>query len=379
MNFNDLKVGESMSGKSPITIENDKTVSDALSEMKKNNIHQLIVTEDNKIKGTISHKDLLYSSIRDTSTTKITGFVKHSPTISPDKGIIDAAALLISSDTRGLPVVRENELVSIISEYDLVKTVSEIRDNSSVAELMVSPVLTVNQTDAIKKAISIMKKESIHHLPVLKNNETVEGLVSAFDIIKNKEFKTEKMTIGEVKGEQEDFGSLPVSDFMSKLVSHCSPQDTVQDVAKKFIEKTVSSSVVLDKENLVGIVTTKDILRYLVRKSTRNEIRVKISGIKNEDPFIINKVISTAENREEKLEILTKIIDFSIHVKRQHNIHNDRIYIVKTHLDTKSGFYKSTAEDRDLIIALCDSLSKLEERVKKDKTKNMEQMRRKNN
>ena len=379
MDYNDLTVEESMQGNNPITIESDKTVSEALSEMKKSKVHQLIVIDNNKIRGTISHKDLLYSSIRDTSTTKITSFIKHTPTISPEKDIIDAATLLVSSNTRGLPVTKNNEIVSLISEYDLVKTVSEIKNTSIASELMVSPVFTVNEADSLKKAVSIMKKESIHHIPVLnEETESIEGMLSAFDIIKNKEFKTEKMTIGEIKGEHENYSSLPVKSFISELVSYCSPQDTIQDIAKQFINNNVSSSIVLENKNIIGIITTKDILRYLIRKSTTKDIKVKISGIKHEDPFIINKAISTAENREEKLKNIAEIIDFSIHVKRQHDNHNDRIYIVKTHLDTKQGFYKTTSEDRDLNIALCNALSKLEDLAKKDKTKNLEQIRRKN-
>ncbi|MDG6996853.1 MAG: CBS domain-containing protein [Nitrososphaerota archaeon] len=59
-----------------------------------------------------------------------------------------------------------------------------------VEEIMSTPVITVNQDDSIEAASKLMSKSGVSKLPVLKNGELV-GILTATDIIRSEPLEVE--------------------------------------------------------------------------------------------------------------------------------------------------------------------------------------------
>lgn len=69
--------------------------------------------------------------------------------------------------------------------------------NTSIGELMVREVISVSPEDSIEECMALMSEKHIRHLPVLKDNELI-GLISIGDVVKHI-IKHQKFTIRELE------------------------------------------------------------------------------------------------------------------------------------------------------------------------------------
>ncbi|WAT17179.1 CBS domain-containing protein [Aurantiacibacter sp. MUD11] len=105
---------------------------------------------------------------------------------TPQDSVHTAAKLLAEKRIGALPVLEGGGIAGIFSERDLLYCVA--RDGASVleravSEVMTSPAITIEaDTDALK-ALSLMTRRRIRHLPVLDGGAMV-GFVSIGDLVK---------------------------------------------------------------------------------------------------------------------------------------------------------------------------------------------------
>lgn len=99
---------------------------------------------------------------------------------------IKDAAKLMDGNNIGCIIVTENQLpVGILTERDFVKRIAakEKPLTASLEEVMSSPLIGVNPNETVWEAAQIMKTNSIHKLPVKKDNQII-GIVTATDLVK---------------------------------------------------------------------------------------------------------------------------------------------------------------------------------------------------
>ncbi len=131
-------VGERMSHP-VITIPPELPVIDALNLMKRQHIRRTPVVKEAKLVGIVSDKDLLNASpspgasvsvwemnyllskvqVKDVMTTRVL-------TVTEDTPIEIAARLMVDNKIGGLPVIRGEEMIGIITETDLFKLFLEL-------------------------------------------------------------------------------------------------------------------------------------------------------------------------------------------------------------------------------------------------------------
>ena len=113
----------------PIMIRNDKSVQEAINEMKKNNLKKIIIVDENDdlVGVTASWRlrlaDNLDMTIKDAIATKKTLIYAKGneiPKVSQDEDIIDVSHNLMDKDTL---IVKDKsaKIVGIITRYDLSK------------------------------------------------------------------------------------------------------------------------------------------------------------------------------------------------------------------------------------------------------------------
>lgn len=79
-----------------------------------------------------------------------------------------------------LPIVNnENELEGIVTVNDLT---DEISDDTRVGHIMTTSVLTVPQYNGAHIAARIMRNHNIHHL-VVTHEQKIAGVISSFDLL----------------------------------------------------------------------------------------------------------------------------------------------------------------------------------------------------
>lgn len=126
--------------RNPITVSEETTVPDALKLMREKGVRRLpVLDKRGKMIGIVSEKDLLYASPSPATTLSIFEMqsllarltVKEvmSPqviTVTDDSTLEEAARLMVEKKIGGLPVVRGDALVGIITETDLFKSFLEL-------------------------------------------------------------------------------------------------------------------------------------------------------------------------------------------------------------------------------------------------------------
>lgn len=106
--------------------------------------------------------------------------------VSGDATVADAVALLAERRIGALPVVDGGKVRGIFSErdvlYGLAREGAKILDRK-VADVMISPAITVEPDSPVLTALSLMTRRRIRHLPVT-TGETAIGFVSIGDLVK---------------------------------------------------------------------------------------------------------------------------------------------------------------------------------------------------
>ncbi len=107
-------------------------------------------------------------------------------TIGPDEMVLDAIRVMADKNVGALVVVdADGAIVGMISERDYTRKVV-LRGRSSrqttVREIMVTRVITVEPSNTVEAALRIMTRHRVRHLPVLRHGQLV-GLVSIGDLV----------------------------------------------------------------------------------------------------------------------------------------------------------------------------------------------------
>ena len=108
--------------------------------------------------------------------------------INENKTIYNAIKLLAKNNIGALPVLNNNmELCGIISERDIIKEISNnISVNfktSLVNSIMTSVVISINRNIKSEDIMDIMSKNKIRHIPIVENKLLI-GIVSIGDVVK---------------------------------------------------------------------------------------------------------------------------------------------------------------------------------------------------
>ncbi len=151
MKINDLMIPD------PITITEKATVSDAIELMKVNSIRHLPVVSQKKIlKGFLTLADLkqglIPSMLGDLTLTDL--MIKKPITIDPDSDIEIAAQLIYKHKIGGIPVVKKNKLVGIITESDILRAFIDMMGILTASSRI--DVVIKDEPGSFRKALQII-------------------------------------------------------------------------------------------------------------------------------------------------------------------------------------------------------------------------------
>ena len=122
-----------------------------------------------------------------------------------------------------------------------------------VKDVMISNVVTVSPFAKMREAVSLMKKHKIKSLVVEKQNRhDAYGLITYSDILKT------------VIAEEGDIDLLNVYDICAKPVIAVGEDLAIQHVATLMSTHRVKRLLVLNNNELVGMVAMNDIMEHLL-------------------------------------------------------------------------------------------------------------------
>ena len=189
-------------------------------------------------------------------------------TISPNSSVVEAARLMIENGISGLPVVEAEKVVGIITKTDLIRFFAqEMRGRFRVKDLMTRDVITVKETDSVKKAAKIMKDKKISRLVVLGGDGRIVGVVTETDVAFVMPNYSRKFVImdTDVGRASREVRTARVGDIMSNPVVTVRPDADAGKAARLMLEWRISGLPASpDGERLAGIITKTDLVRGIV-------------------------------------------------------------------------------------------------------------------
>lgn len=135
-----------------------------------------------------------------------------------------------------------------------------MKKNEPITKVMTTDVVTVQEGELVSKVRQLFEETGVHHLPVLSGRRLV-GIMSWNDFL--------KATIGDLEGQDPETldekldESYTLDELMVRHPVTVDYSGTVQDAAVTLGDRDFHSLPVVDDGELVGIVTSSDLIRFL--------------------------------------------------------------------------------------------------------------------
>ncbi|WP_332898970.1 MULTISPECIES: CBS domain-containing protein [unclassified Haladaptatus] len=119
-----------------------------------------------------------------------------------------------------------------------------------VAQLMSTGIKTVSPDTLVEEAAQLMLEHRIGSVIVTNDNNELAGILTTTDFVK-------------IVAEQKPKDQTPVSAYMTTDVITTTAQRPISDVADEMIEHGFHHMPVVDGDDVLGMITTTDLAKYL--------------------------------------------------------------------------------------------------------------------
>jgi len=134
-----------------------------------------------------------------------------------------------------------------------------LKKREPVTSIMTAQPYSVNITQSLREVDKILSDHSIRHIPVVSGEQLV-GMISRTDL--------ERISfVTGVEGNRlqtEVYDQFTIDQVMTKSVQTIDKEDTIKDAAEILSFGAFHAVPVVDNKKLIGIVTTTDLINYLL-------------------------------------------------------------------------------------------------------------------
>ena len=135
-----------------------------------------------------------------------------------------------------------------------------MKKSEPVSHIMSKNVQAVKIDSHLSEVIDTIRRNNIRHIPVMRDNHVV-GIISSTDI--------NRLTFGTLFDNQDSADDavlemLKIEQVMTSNPKVVSADTSIKEVAEIFSDFKYHALPVVESDRLVGIVTTTDVIRYLL-------------------------------------------------------------------------------------------------------------------
>jgi CBS domain-containing protein len=365
-NVQDLTVSDFLTTE-VVWVEPDDELGVVLGKMKKHDVHEIPVGRKGKMEGIVTFRELMKRH-KLPPTTKVSTLMVTAPGIRSDTTLPEAAEQLIMTGFRALPVVDRKKLLGIISRTDLVRSLVEAGglEGLKVRDFMTPNPQAVSENDTVEHAVHVMQSLGERSLPVVDKNRHLKGAIGMKDVTDlfakpmNREHQGERAG-AETKVE------LEVKSVMHYPPITMGPDGNLARAAELMLRNDVSSVIITDKDEPVGIVTKLDLMHFLAGLREREQLFVSISGLEEEPAESYDTIYATVQKEMRRIAQLVTPKTLSLHIQKYKPDGDRWKYSIRCRFQTSHQMYYANHFDWDLHLALKELLETLYKRIVKDK------------
>lgn len=132
-----------------------------------------------------------------------------------------------------------------------------------ISHIMTKDVVTLNHTDDLVTAERLFKENNIRHIPVV-SGAAIIGMLSYTDLL--------RISFADALNEEDDtvdtvvYNMFTIEQVMAKNLVSVGSSTLIKEVAEILSKREFHALPVVDGGELVGIVTTTDLINYLLEQ-----------------------------------------------------------------------------------------------------------------
>jgi CBS domain-containing protein len=272
---------------SPVfVVSPSENIAHARNLMLKHKLSRLPVVKEQGLIGILTKKDIGYRlrhtepvwRRRPIDLVPVELLMTPNPfSVKPDEVVRGIASLMITYDISGLPVIQDDKIVGIVTKSDLFRSTYLGSLPLDVGDLM-EDAITVSRYHSLDHIVNLMIERD-DKLVVVNNDGTLAGIITESNLAfyKSTDNKSGDMPEKDIlRLRKEESGgrkyfrdvisvSAVAEDVMARPVVTIGPEARVGEAVLLMRDKHVSSLVVVDRDEIKGILKRDDIIKEVAK------------------------------------------------------------------------------------------------------------------
>ncbi|MFH1773734.1 MAG: CBS domain-containing protein [Methanobacteriota archaeon] len=203
--------------------------------------------------------------------------------VTPETDIKEAAKIFLEKGFRRLPVVKNSELLGIVTVSDIIwRAVSRVQTEEAIEKYTSENITAIWEGTPLKVAYELMRLSGARALPVLNSEGKLCGVVADTDLLKVAQVTESTLKSEMSPGSEGDRWSwdsknviyitkkrlelpeMAVRDVMVRNVVTATKKTPVSECAKKMAKMKVEQVPIIDAEgNMIGMIRDVDLLKAI--------------------------------------------------------------------------------------------------------------------
>ena len=259
-----------------IMVSTEDPVSDIIGKLTSRRLFEVFVQHDSGF-GVVTLRNILRAG--ELSQTRLSSLAVTPPAIASSDLVSKAAMFMSGLRVGSLPVTdhRSKLMGALLSATILRELVKTRSSGGSVADVMTARPITVDFSDGLDRALSLIVENDIDHLPVTRDG-TLAGVITSLDIasVMGPTDRTDRMS---KRPEPSSRGSVKVGGVMRDEPITCKPTDDSLSVLRNILDKERTGATVLLAGTIQGIVTLRDYVKLLAVQPESSGPPVYVVGL----------------------------------------------------------------------------------------------------
>lgn len=274
----------------PITIEKNSSLSHTISELLKNKISRLVVTENDIPVGIITEKDIGFFLLEDDSDKNLDEIpasqIMHMLTsVDESMSVENCIEIMLEKQIGSLGVTsNSNGLIGIITKTDIAQYyIQNYANKHTVGDVMTISYISLNHDSTLRHVVSEMIDKKISRIFIKNENDEPQGILTFRDLfhVALEQGNTDSVldssdsaisVVFTRKGFLSDSGfgnTIQAKDVMTNTFESVDFDEDLIVACEEMIQNKINGVGVRINGKLGGVVSKTDILKaiYINNKS----------------------------------------------------------------------------------------------------------------
>ena len=193
-------------------------------------------------------------------------------TLSNKASIAETIETMLSNQLGAIPLVdADGKLAGIVTERDIALSLAGVAGKDTVQDFMSPKVFTTTPGTPLEGACKIMVRNGLRRIPIVGGEADISnaakklfGILTSTDVIR---FLNAKELFDNLNSNlaTDVLEQTKISDIMAKEPITVEPTMTIGELCEVFADKNIGGVPVVKDDNVLGIITERDILNAVKR------------------------------------------------------------------------------------------------------------------